>query len=141
MVDNTLNGNKCGFGSYFSVCSAYACKFSTRLPLDELPSVRHYKYVLLCEVVSGVSYETTKEMKGIRAPPDGFHSVKGLGKYTQDHTENFVDSKGVTWPLGPFINKREERRDYEFVLDEIVVYEPKRINPIGFYEFKYASRK
>lgn len=104
--------NMCGRGLYFSVCSTYAAQFSCKdynevVDLIKLP---HFKYLLLCELVSGKSLETTGEMPELETCPDGFQSVRGLGRYSQDPNENIVASDGALWPVAPF-QKVDKHKD------------------------------
>jgi poly [ADP-ribose] polymerase 1 len=95
-------------------------------------------FMLLSEVALGDMHELTKAQSSIQKPPNGKHSVKGVGKTQPDSTQS-IQRDGVTIPLGNSVTNDKLKSD--LLYNEYIVYDVAQVNVQYMLKMKFNYHK
>ncbi|XP_054163603.1 uncharacterized protein LOC128961393 [Oppia nitens] len=86
-------------------------------------------FLLLCEVSSGVMYETECP-KPYTRPPDGYNSIKGVGKYIPEPNDPVIFGDSIEVPMGETVenvHKKTSLSQHYGDYNEYVVFNVNRV--------------
>ncbi|CAG2112917.1 unnamed protein product, partial [Medioppia subpectinata] len=82
-------------------------------------------YLLLSEVAVGKTWDLMIAKPDVVSPPDGYHSVKGVGQTQPDPMKDHVMSNGTRVPSGPTVKSDQK---CSLLYNEFVVYDISQVN-------------
>jgi predicted DNA-binding WGR domain protein len=135
--ESQKNGSRYGKGIYssdvFMMSAGYSNGKVVKPECDSDKVEYERKYMLLCEVSLGKVYEITNPRENVENTPEGYDSVKAVGKYEPNEQYTIQLPNGSKLPLGNVIesklndsNLQKNIRSYD-KFNQYVVYDDAQV--------------
>jgi poly [ADP-ribose] polymerase 1 len=118
-IKRSRNGSMFGRGIYFADMASKSANYS-KLQAGEVG------LLTLSEVALGNMYEPTAPQNQLIELPEGYNSIKGIGRVQPDPTGFYTRKDGCVIPKGKPIGNNPTPLNLNY--NEYVVYDPHRIN-------------